>query len=54
MTNKSGRNGDYQIIFEVKLDKFKMGTCKISGIATVDGVQVAEAEILASVVDRRK
>ena len=42
-----------QIIFEVKLDKFKMGTCKIHGIASVDGVQVAEGEILASVVDRR-
>ena len=42
-----------QVLIEVKLDKFKMGTCKIHGIATVDGVQVAQGEILASVVDRR-
>ena len=42
-----------QVIFEVKLGKFKMGTCIIHGIATVDGEQVAEGEILASVVDRR-
>ena len=42
-----------QIIFEVKLEKFKMGTCILHGIASVDGVQVAEGEILASVVDRR-
>ena len=43
-----------QVIFEVKLVKFKLGTCKIHGIASVDGVQVAEGEILASVVDRKK
>ena len=43
-----------QVLFEVKLDKFKLGTCKIHGIATVDGMQVAECEILASVVDRRQ
>lgn len=42
-----------QVIFEVKLDKFKMGTCKLNGIVKVDGVQVAEGELLASVVDRR-
>ena len=41
-----------QVVFEVKLDKFRLGTCKIHGIATVDGVQVAEGEILASVVNR--
>ena len=40
------------MLFEVKLDKFRLGTCKIHGIATVDGMQVAECEILASVVDR--
>jgi hypothetical protein len=34
------------------LDKFKMGTCKLHGIASVNGIQVAEGEILASVVDR--
>jgi len=42
-----------QVLFEIKLDKFKLGTCKIHGIATVDGVQVAECEMLASVVERR-
>ena len=42
-----------QVVLEVKLGKFKLGTCKIHGIATVDGVQVTEGEILASVVDRR-
>ena len=42
-----------QIIFEVKLEKFKMGTCILHGTASVDGSQVAEGEILASVVDRR-
>ena len=41
-----------QVLFEVKLHKFKMGTCIIKGIAIVDGTQVAEAEILASVVNR--
>ena len=43
-----------QVVFEVKLAKFTMGTWKIQGTATVDGVKVAEAEILASVVDRRR
>jgi len=42
-----------QIHFEVRLDKFRMGTCKIHGIAKVDNNIVAEAEILASVVNRR-
>ena len=42
-----------QVVFEVKLDKFKMGTCKLNGTVKVDGVQVAEGELLASVVDRR-
>jgi len=41
-----------QILFEAKLDKFRMGTCKISAVAKVDGEVVCEAEILASVVDR--
>ena len=42
-----------QVLLEVKLEKFKLGTCIIHGIATVDGMKVAEGEILASVVDRR-
>jgi len=43
-----------QVEFEVTLVKFRMGTCKIKGIATVDGEVVAEAEMMASVVDRRE
>ena len=41
-----------QIQFEVTLDKFRLGTCKIMGIAKVNDEIVAEAEILASVVNR--
>ncbi len=41
-----------QVEFEVSLLKFRMGTCKISGKAMVDGEVVAEAEMMASVVDR--
>ena len=42
-----------QIHFEVTLDKFRLGTCKISGTAKVNDTIVAEAEMMASVVDRR-
>jgi len=42
-----------QVKFEVSLLKFRMGTCKIKGVATVDEVVVAEAEMMASVVDKR-
>ena len=42
-----------QLHFEVSLDKFRLGTCKIIGTAKVDNQIVAEAEIMASVVDRR-
>ena len=42
-----------QVHFEVKLEKFRLGTCKIHGVAKVDDKLVAEAEMLASVVDRR-
>ena len=41
-----------QIFFEAKLDKFRMGTCRISAIAKVENEVVCEAELLASVVDR--
>ena len=41
-----------QIFFEAKLEKFRMGTCKISAIAKVDDELVCEAELLASIVDR--
>jgi UDP-3-O-[3-hydroxymyristoyl] N-acetylglucosamine deacetylase/3-hydroxyacyl-[acyl-carrier-protein] dehydratase len=42
-----------QLYFEITLDKFRLGTCKISGTAKVNDVIVAEAEMMASVVDRR-
>ena len=42
-----------QVIFQVKLLKFRMGTCKISGKASVDGEVVAYAEMMASVVEKR-
>ena len=42
-----------QMYFEVTLDKFRLGTCKISGTAKVNDIIVAEAEMMASVVDRR-
>ena len=42
-----------QLHLEVTLDKFRLGTCKINGIAKVDEKVVAEAEIMASVVERK-
>ena len=48
---KTVKPGD-QIYFEVTLDKFRLGTCKISGTAKVNDSIVAEAEMMASVVDR--
>ena len=41
-----------QIFFEARLDKFRMGTCRISAIAKVENEVVCEAELLASVVDK--
>ena len=42
-----------QVLFEVKLLKFRLSTCKISSTASVDGEIVAFAEMMASVVDKR-
>ena len=42
-----------QVLFEVKLLKFRLGTCKISATASVDGEIVAFAEMMASVVEKR-
>jgi len=42
-----------QMHFEVTLDKFRLGTCKISGTVKVNDTIVAEAEMMASVVERR-
>ncbi len=41
-----------QIKFEMKLLKFRLGTVKISGKAYVDNELVAEAILLATLVDR--
>ena len=49
---KTVEPGD-QVCLEVKLDKFKLRTCKIFGIAKVDDEIVAEAEMMASIVDRK-
>jgi 3-hydroxymyristoyl/3-hydroxydecanoyl-(acyl carrier protein) dehydratase len=42
-----------QMHLEVSLDKFRLGTCKIIGTAKVNDQIVAEAEMMASIVDRR-
>jgi len=41
-----------QIQFTVEMKLFRRGICKISGVARVDGVVVAEAEMSAAVMDR--
>ena len=41
-----------QIVLEMKLLKFRLGTVKISGKAYVDDQLVAEAILLATLVDR--
>ncbi len=43
-----------QVYFEVELLKFRMNTCRIAGKAYVDDQVVAEAEMMASVVDKRE
>ena len=41
-----------QLLIKAKLDKFKMGTCKIISSIYVDNKLITECELLASVVDR--
>ena len=41
-----------QILFEVSLLRFRMGTCRIKAVAKVDNEVVSQAEFMASVVDR--
>ena len=43
-----------QLILEVKLLKFKLGTCKIAGKAYVNDELVANSELMATVVDRKQ
>ena len=45
------RPGD-QLLIKAKLDKFKLGTCKIISSIYVDNKLITECELLASVVDR--
>mgnify|MGYP003988670617 CR=1 FL=1 len=41
-----------QLLIKARLDKFKMGTCKIISKIYVDNRLITECELLASVVDR--
>jgi UDP-3-O-[3-hydroxymyristoyl] N-acetylglucosamine deacetylase / 3-hydroxyacyl-[acyl-carrier-protein] dehydratase len=41
-----------QIRFEVEVVQIRGATCRMKGVGTVDGVVVAEAEMMARVVDR--
>lgn len=41
-----------QVVLEMKLLKFRLGTVKLRGEAYVDGKLVAEATLLATLVDR--
>lgn len=41
-----------QIKFELEMVLFRRGTCKMQGKATVDGVVVTEATLMATIVDR--
>ena len=41
-----------QLIFEVELLKKRASTCRVRGIGTVDGQKVAEATMMARIVDR--
>ncbi len=41
-----------QIRFELDMVQFRRGTCKMQGRAMVDGVVVAEATLMATIVDR--
>ncbi len=41
-----------QLYFELEMLKFKRNTCKMAGVGKVDGEIVAEAELIAAVVNR--
>ncbi len=41
-----------QIRFELEMIQFRRGTCKMQGKATVEGVVVTEATLMATIVDR--
>ena len=48
---KPVRPGD-QLIFEVEMVQKRATTCKVRGVGSVDGQKVAEATMMARVVDR--
>ena len=41
-----------QLRFELEMLKFRGKTCRMAGVAYVDGQPVAEAEMMAAIVDR--
>lgn len=41
-----------QLIFEVEMLKQRSNTCKVRGVGSVDGEKVAEATMMARIVDR--
>ena len=41
-----------QIVFEIELLQFRRGVCKMAGVGRVDGNVVAEARLMARVMDR--
>jgi beta-hydroxyacyl-ACP dehydratase FabZ len=41
-----------QLIFEVEMLQFRRNVCKLRGVAKVDGKVVAEANMMAGIVDR--
>jgi UDP-3-O-[3-hydroxymyristoyl] N-acetylglucosamine deacetylase/3-hydroxyacyl-[acyl-carrier-protein] dehydratase len=41
-----------QLVFEVEMLQFRRNVCKLRGVAKVDGKVVAEAEMMAGIVDR--
>ena len=41
-----------QVVFELEMVRFRRGVCRMRGTGTVDGNVVAEAELMAGIVDR--
>jgi 3-hydroxymyristoyl/3-hydroxydecanoyl-(acyl carrier protein) dehydratase len=41
-----------QLVFELEMLQFRRNVCKLRGVAKVDGKVVAEAELMAGIVDR--
>ena len=41
-----------QLILEVEMVQFRRNVCKLRGVAKVDGKVVAEADMMAGIVDR--